>query len=152
MTAINSKRFKVRFSALLFMQWMFLMANALSMSGTILIFARDAASSYSATSGFNGYGIPYELVLVPQSGITLPVLNSSTTQGNYGGFLLLSEVAYDYGGSWRSALTPAQLQQLYNYQTTFGARMVRLDVYPGPDFGKIPIVVTLETYLDLVIC
>lgn len=110
--------------------------NALSMSNTILVFARDTASSYSVTSGFNGYGIPYELVLVPQSGVTLPVLNSSTGQGNYGGFVVLGEVSYNYDNSWRSALTTAQWQQLYDYQNTFGARMVRLDVYPGPDFGK----------------
>jgi hypothetical protein len=150
MAAINSARFQIRCSAVLFITWMVTAVNALSMSNTILVFARDTASSYSATSGFKGYGIPYQLVLVPQTGVNLPVLNSSSTQGNYGGFVVLGEVAYDYGTSgWGSALTPAQWQQLYDYQTTFGARMVRLDVYPGPDFGKNPVALTLETCVNL---
>ncbi|KAG9996660.1 hypothetical protein KCU78_g17344, partial [Aureobasidium melanogenum] len=68
-----------------------------TVNNTILVFARDQASSYSATSGLNGYGIPYQLQLVPQAGITLPTLNSSATQGNYGGIIILSEVSYDYG-------------------------------------------------------
>lgn len=110
---------------------------AISVSNTILVFARDAASATSATSGFQGYGIPYQTVIVPQAGITLPTLNSSTTVGNYGGIVILSEVAYSYSTGFASALTAAQWQTLYNYQTSFGVRMVRLDVYPGPDMGKL---------------
>ncbi|KAJ9624033.1 hypothetical protein H2203_005480 [Taxawa tesnikishii (nom. ined.)] len=106
-----------------------------TVGNTILVFARDTASAGSATSGLQGYGIPYQTVIVPQEGITLPTLNSSTTAGNYGGFIVLSEVSYDYNGSWESAISTAQWQQLYNYQTDFKVRMVRLDVYPGPDFG-----------------
>jgi hypothetical protein len=143
MPAVGSVKFRACCSAFFLIAWTALTANALSMSNTILVFARDTASSYSATSGFSGYGIPFDLVLVPQSGITLPVLNGSSNQGNYGGFVVLGEVSYDYGGSWRSALTPAQWQELYNYQNTFGARMVRLDVYPGPDFGKKRVVLAV---------
>jgi hypothetical protein len=139
MAFIDSGHFHLRCCAILLVAWMVTATQALSMSNTILVFARDTASSYSLTSGFNGYGIPYQLVLVPQSGVTLPVLNSSFTQGNYGGFVVLSEVSYDYGNNWSSALTPVQWQQLYDYQTTFGARMVRLDVYPGPGSGKYPV-------------
>jgi hypothetical protein len=95
----------------------------------------DAETGYSATSGLNAYGIPYELVAVPQAGITLPVLNSSTTSGNYGGIIVLSEVSYDYSTGYASALTDDQWQDLYDYQTSFGVRMVRLDVYPDSDFG-----------------
>ena len=106
-----------------------------TVSNTILVFARDSASGYSATSGLNAYGIPYQLILVPQAGITLPTLNSSNTNGNYGGIIVLSEVAYSYPTGWASALTAAQWQQLYSYQTSFGVRMVRLDVYPTSEFG-----------------
>jgi hypothetical protein len=106
-----------------------------TVSNTILVFARDSASGYSATSGLNAYGIPYQLVLVPQAGITLPTLNSSPTNGNYGGILVLSEVAYNYNNLWASAITTEQWQQLYSYQTAFGVRMVRLDVYPTAEFG-----------------
>jgi hypothetical protein len=146
MAVIGSVNFRFCYSAILSLAWMTLAADALSMSNTILVFARDTAASYSATSGFSGYGIPYELVIVPQAGVTLPVLNTSSTQGNYGGFVVLGEVSYDYSGSWRSALTPAQWQQLYDYQNTFGARMVRLDVYPGPDFGKRSVSLTPVVY------
>ncbi|CZT05215.1 related to extracellular serine-rich protein [Rhynchosporium agropyri] len=108
-----------------------------STKSTILIFARDAASAYSATSGLSGYAIPYQVVTVPQAGVTLPALNSSSTAGNYGAIVILSEVSYDYGGTvgFQSALTAAQLAALYQYQVSFGARMVRIDVFPGPAYG-----------------
>lgn len=106
-----------------------------TVSNTILVIARDTASAYSATSGFNGYGIPVETLLVPQAGVALPALNSSATRGNYGGIVILSEVSYSYATGFASALTSAQFQQLYSYQTAFGVRMVRLDVFPGPDYG-----------------
>ena len=102
---------------------------------TVLVFARDSTSAYSATSGLNAYGIPYELVVVPQAGVTLPVLNSSSTVGRYGSILVLSEVSYGYANGWYSALTTDQWNQLYAYQIAFGARMVRLDAFPSSDFG-----------------
>jgi len=107
-----------------------------SVSSTVLVFARDNASAYSAFSGLNGYAIPYQLVVVPQSGITLPTLNSSTV-GNFGGIVVLSEVSYDYGGTlgFQSALNASQWAALYQYQVSFGVRMVRLDVFPGATFG-----------------
>lgn len=104
------------------------------MSSKVLVLARDTTSGYSGTSGLNAYGIPYELLVVPQEGTTLPVLNSSTV-GNYGGIIVLSELSYDYTTGWASALTTVQWQALYDYQTAFGVRMVRLDVYPGSAFG-----------------
>src|SRR5262249_6687170 len=94
-----------------------------------------SASGYSATSGLKAYGIPYELVLVPQAGITLPTFSSSNTNGNYGGIIVLGEVGYSYSTGWSSALTAAQWHQLYSYQTSFGVRMVRLDVFATADFG-----------------
>lgn len=72
---------------------------------------------------------------MPSSGVALPVLNSTATDGNYGGFIVLGEVSYDGAAGFASALTTAQWQQMFDYQTTFGVRMVRLDVYPGSDFG-----------------
>jgi hypothetical protein len=110
-------------------------SSAQTVSSTILCFAPDEASSYSITSGLNAYGIPYELYIVPSTGITLPILNSSATSGNYGGFITLSELSYSYADGWGSALTDDQWQQMYDYQTTFGVRMTRLDVYPDSDFG-----------------
>jgi hypothetical protein len=111
--------------------------SSTSVKSTVLVFARDAASGYSAYSGLNGIGIPYQLVIVPQAGITLPALNSSSTVGNYGAIVILSEVSYDYGDTlgFQSALSTAQWAALYQYQVIFGVRMVRLDAFPGPAFG-----------------
>ncbi|KAL3424693.1 hypothetical protein PVAG01_03974 [Phlyctema vagabunda] len=108
---------------------------AANVQSTVLIFARDTASAYSAYSGLNGYAIPYEVVIVPQSGATLPQLVTGTT-GNYGAIVVLSEVSYNFGAiGFQSALTAEQWAQLYQYQVDFGVRMVRIDVYPGPNFG-----------------
>lgn len=108
-----------------------------TISSTILIFARDStAAENSAAAGLRGYGIPFEIVTVPQAGISsLPVLNSSATHGNYGGIVMISEVGYNYDTSYYSALTRRQWNDLYAYQNTFGIRMVRLDVFPTTDFG-----------------
>jgi hypothetical protein len=104
---------------------------------TVLILARDADSSYSAFSGLNGYGILYQVVLVPAAGAKLPALNSSATVGNYGAIVVLSEVSYENSktGNFDSALTAAQWAALYQYQVSFGVRMVRLDALPGDEFG-----------------
>jgi hypothetical protein len=102
----------------------------------ILVIARDAGSAKNLASGFNGYGIPYSTLVVPQAGVALPALNTSGV-GNYGGILVHGQVAYDYGGTlgFQSALTAAQWNELYAYQTSYGTRMVHIDVYPGPLFG-----------------
>jgi hypothetical protein len=104
---------------------------------TVLILARDADSSYSAFSGLNGYGIPYQVLLVPVGGAKLPALNSSATVGNFGAIVVLSEVSYEdsKSGDFNSALTAAQWATLYQYQVSFGVRMVRLDALPGDEFG-----------------
>ncbi|KAF7509258.1 hypothetical protein GJ744_008152 [Endocarpon pusillum] len=62
----------------------------------------------------------------------MPTLSSFATNGNYGGIIVTKELAYDYSTRWRSAFKTAQWQQLYDYQTAVGVRMVRLDVYPDP--------------------
>lgn len=110
-----------------------------TVSSTILIFARDSTSAENgAAAGLRGYGIPFEVVLVPQNGIKgLPILNSSETHGNYGGIVLLSEVGYNYDNSYYSALTRRQFNDLYAYQTNFGVRMVRIDVFPTADYGVV---------------
>jgi hypothetical protein len=109
---------------------------ASSIESTILVIATDSASAKIASSGLNGYGIPFSTLLVPQAGVQLPTLNSSTG-GNYGGIVVASQVSYDYGGTtgYQSALTTDQWNQLYAYQLAYGVRMVQYDVYPGPEFG-----------------
>jgi hypothetical protein len=61
---------------------------------TVLVLARDADSARQATSGLNGYGIPFEILIIPQGGVSLPTLNT-TAGGNYGGIVALSGLAYN---------------------------------------------------------
>jgi hypothetical protein len=109
---------------------------ASSVLSTILVITSDSTSAQTATSGLNGYGIPFTTLIVPQTGVTLPQLNSSSG-GNFGGIVVASEVSYDYGGTtgYQSALTADQWNQLYAYQLEYGVRMVQYDVYPGPNYG-----------------
>jgi hypothetical protein len=107
-----------------------------TVESTILILARDAYTASTASSGLQGYGIPFETVLVPQSGITLPSLTTSSTAGKYAGIIVMGSVSYDYGGSWRSAITDAQWDTIHDYQSEFHVRMVRTDDAPGPSSGE----------------
>lgn len=104
------------------------------LAADILVIAGDTASANIASSGLNGYGIPFTTLLVPQSGVELPALNSSSG-GNFGGIVVVAEVSYDYGDVWKSALTTDQWNQLYAYQLAYGVRMVQYDVFPGPKYG-----------------
>ncbi|KAJ5336846.1 uncharacterized protein MYU51_006035 [Penicillium brevicompactum] len=106
-----------------------------SVAANILVIARDAASASVASSGLNGYGIPFTHLIVPSGGVALPSLNG-TAGGNFGGIVVASEVSYDYGTlGFQSALTTDQWNQLYAYQLEYGVRMVQYDVYPGPNYG-----------------
>jgi len=103
---------------------------------TILVFAKSQDEADQVTSGLKGYGIPFQNVIVPSTGITLPTLKASSTSGNYGGFITVSELSYDLGGgNWGSAITNAQWTEIYNYQTDFGVRLVRTEAWPQSDFG-----------------
>lgn len=107
-----------------------------NVQSTILVLARTQDEADQATSGLKAYGIPFENVIVPASGITLPTLKATATSGNYGGFISVSELAFDQGGgSWGSAITPAQWNEIYAYQNDFGARLVRIEGWPQADFG-----------------
>ncbi|POS84729.1 hypothetical protein EPUL_001873 [Erysiphe pulchra] len=108
-----------------------------SVKSTVLIIARDTASAFSASSGLNGYGIPHEIFVVPKNGGSLPVLNTTSTQGNYGAIFVLSDVRYDYGGTLgiQSALTIDQWTSIFDYQVKFGVRLVRIDALPAEEFG-----------------
>lgn len=105
-----------------------------TVANNILVIAKDAASAGVASSGLNAYGIPFTTLVVPSTGVELPTLNT-TTGGNFGGIVVASQVSYEYGSTYASALTADQWNQLYAYQLEYGVRMVQYDVFPGPDFG-----------------
>ncbi|KAI9733677.1 MAG: hypothetical protein M1834_003279 [Cirrosporium novae-zelandiae] len=119
-------------------------ANCLSTKATVLVIATDSTAAQDATLGLDGYGIPYQVLAVPQTGTTLPVLSdNSTSTGNFGAIVVLSQVSYDYTNGttsgYASALTSSQWTTLYNYQIAYGVRMVQLNVYPSTDFGTSPL-------------
>lgn len=118
-----------------------------TVDSTVLIFARDEYSASTASSGLEGYGIPFQTVLVPKAGINLPALTSSGTQGRYGGIMVMGAVSYDYDGSWESAITPEQWDTIHEYQKDFHVRMVRTDEYPGPNFGEFCLQPKLRKWL-----
>lgn len=109
---------------------------ATSVTGSVLIIARSDADVAAISPGLDGYGIPWEKALIPKTGAALPALNSSAADGNYAGIITSGGLSYDYNGNYKSALTAAQWNQLYDYQSAFRVRLVRLDEFPGPDFGN----------------
>jgi hypothetical protein len=106
-----------------------------TVDSTVLILVREGDATYSVTSGLDAYGIPYQLVFVPKTGFSLPVLNTSSTQGKYGGIISLSELAFEYDSGYGSGISTAQYDSIYAYQLAFGVRFVRIDAFPQPEFG-----------------
>ncbi|KAH7150557.1 hypothetical protein B0J13DRAFT_440146, partial [Dactylonectria estremocensis] len=107
-----------------------------TVDATILIIAADADTAASGSLGLLSYGIPYETYIMSGQGVSaLPKLNSSSTQGNYGGIIVMSSVAYESISGWSSALTDDEWNQLFAYQSDFNVRMVRINEYPGVKFG-----------------
>ncbi|KAK7418417.1 hypothetical protein QQZ08_011267 [Neonectria magnoliae] len=106
---------------------------------TVLIIASSSDIASDASFGLLGYGIPYEYLIVPQGGTDLPKLSSSSKSGNYGGIIVMDSIAYQYASGWASGLTDDQWNTLYDYQTAFNVRMVRINEYPGSKFGTAPV-------------
>ncbi|PKS05914.1 hypothetical protein jhhlp_007745 [Lomentospora prolificans] len=122
-------------SAILALQAGLAYACTKTISGTILIIARDNADAANVAAGFKAYGIKTENLIVPNGGTALPVLNSTIDRGNYGGIVTHAELSYENGGNFASALTTEQWNALYQYQVDFGVRMARIDAYPTTEFG-----------------
>jgi len=110
-------------------------ALSATVDSTILILVREGDATYSVTSGLDAYGIPYELVFVPRTGFNLPSLNTSSTQGNYGGIISLSELSFGYDSGFSSGISNDQYNTIYAYQIAFGVRFVRINAFPQPTFG-----------------
>jgi hypothetical protein len=108
-----------------------------NVASTILVIATDSTSASVAASGLNGYGIPHESLVVPQTGAALPALTSSSG-GNYGGIIVVAGVIYAYSATnYSSALTQDQWNTLYQYQITYGVRMVQYGIFPTLDAGVV---------------
>ncbi|KAM0325920.1 hypothetical protein ACHAQA_007225 [Verticillium albo-atrum] len=110
-------------------------SDAAGVDGKILVLARDEGSASLGSAGLAGYGIPFEHYIVPKEGNDLPKLNSSRTHGNYAGIIVTDALAYEYENGWHSAFSSEQWAAIHSYQADFKVRMVRLNEYPGPQFG-----------------
>lgn len=110
--------------------------HALTVDSKVLIIGRDDIDVKSTSTGLEAYGIPYEAVMIPRGGGALPALAASADHGNFGSIVLVGSVSFKYDNGYASALTPEQWTQLYQYQSTYKVRMVRLNEFPGPNFGK----------------
>ncbi|KAH7140257.1 hypothetical protein B0J13DRAFT_477347 [Dactylonectria estremocensis] len=97
--------------------------------------ARSDSEAAAASLGLLAYGIPYEIVLVSSSGVTLPTFNDTATHGNYGGIMIMDALSFEYSTGWASAVTTEQWTVIHGYQTDFNVRMVRINEWPGVDFG-----------------
>ena len=123
--------------AILFISLLIDTCIATSVYQTALVLAISSADAEGATAVLDGYGAPYDLIMVPQSGITLPTLETTTPcnepVGLYGLIVVVSQLSYDYGGSigYASALTSSQWDTMYAYQVKYGVRMVQLNIYPS---------------------
>ncbi|KAN0072001.1 hypothetical protein V8E54_009730, partial [Elaphomyces granulatus] len=108
-------------------------SSAATIGGNILVIARDNVSVTIASNVFMAYGIPFTTLIVPQEGAALPALNSSSG-GNFAGFVVESNVAYDTENR-NSALTGDQWNQISAYQVQYSVRMVQYNVQPGSLYG-----------------
>ncbi|KAK0386716.1 hypothetical protein NLU13_6551 [Sarocladium strictum] len=112
--------------------WNVAQAAPSTVESTILVFGDSQYQLDNAISGLDAYGIPSKGIIVPKEGITLPALNSTATDGNYGGIIVMNSVTYEYeGGNWRSAITQDQWDVIHAYQAAFKVRMVRLGDTPS---------------------
>jgi len=110
--------------------------SSVTVDSTVLILGKDDYACDSASSGLLSYGIPFEKVLVPKEGFVLPSLNSSSSEGKYGAIIVIDAASYQYDSGWASAITTEMWDQIYDYQLHFHARLVRINEFPSPQFGK----------------
>ncbi|PSN66446.1 putative extracellular serine-rich protein [Corynespora cassiicola Philippines] len=108
---------------------------AVTVNSTLLILARDANATISATAVLQGYGIPYLTIDLSAPGATIPRLNSTPDFGNFGGIVTVSSRGYNGGDDWATAVNKKQWEEIYSYQEFFGIRLVRLNSWPNADFG-----------------
>ena len=66
----------------------------------------------------------------------MPSLNSSSSEGKYGAIIVIDAASYQYESGWASAITTDMWDQIYEYQLHFHARLVRINEFPSPQFGK----------------
>jgi hypothetical protein len=89
-------------------------------------------------------GVPYDTLIATQTPLTAQTLSDGLGAGRYQGILLTTgSLAYEASpNNWQSALSAAQWQTLWQYETDFRVRQATLYTYPAslPDnYGLTPI-------------
>lgn len=102
-------------------------AASKTVQSTVLLITPGQAEVDSTKPVLNGYGIPFDSVIIPKEGKELPKLNSTANDGAYSSIVIVGPT---------SGLKPEQWKTLYDYQTAFKVRMVRLNESPNADSGK----------------
>ncbi|RGP77981.1 extracellular serine-rich [Fusarium longipes] len=111
------------------------LSASITVDSTVLILGKDDYACESASSGLQGYGIPFEKVLVPKDGFVMPTLNSTSDKGNYGSIIIVDAASYQYDSGWASAITQDMWNMIFEYQLHFNVRLVRINEFPNAQFG-----------------
>ncbi|KAK6523660.1 hypothetical protein TWF281_001636 [Arthrobotrys megalospora] len=107
-------------------------ANAKASVGTkVLILATDD-SGKAAAGTLNGYGIPYDSIVMSDSGYTLPSLTNSDGSCKYGIIVAFRQLySSNSKGAWVSFIGSDQWQKIYDYQVSCGVRLIHLGAVPN---------------------
>ncbi|KAI8801161.1 hypothetical protein BJ742DRAFT_859460 [Cladochytrium replicatum] len=113
-----------------------------------LILRTTSGGHEAAEYIFRAYGFPFDTLLIPSdfavSGTfdlieKVPLkTGGSITRGKYS-LIVLSDgkLAYDHGGTFKSALSDAQWSFLYAYEVRYGVRQISLNDYPSISYHGI---------------
>lgn len=112
----------------------------------LLVISADGKEPVFAgiTSILNQIGVPHDTLIASQTPLTAQTLSDGLGAGRYQGILLTTgNLAYEVSpNNWQSALSAAQWQMLWQYETDFRVRQATLYTYPAglPDtYGLTPI-------------
>lgn len=113
-----------------------------SVDARILVLAADGSEANlpALRQVLDSLGTPYDVWIARSLGgaALKPRLVRGEQQGSYHAVLLTTGgLAYstDGGATWTSALSPAQWQELWNYEARFGVRQATLYTFPTADYG-----------------
>ncbi|KAK6352394.1 hypothetical protein TWF730_009221 [Orbilia blumenaviensis] len=103
----------------------------ISVNTKALILATDD-SGKAAIGTLNGYGIPYDSIVMGDSGYTLPSLTNSDGSCKYGVIVAFRQLYNSNSkGSWVSFIGSDQWQKIYDYQVACGVRLIHLGAVPN---------------------
>lgn len=105
-----------------------------SVNMKMLVLSADGTEpSFAAiTSVLDQLDVPYDAVIASKTSLDSIALSDGLGNGKYQGILLATgNLGYASNGQWQSALTAAQWQKLWTYESTFKVRQVTLYTYPA---------------------